>query len=163
MPKKYLFSAMLTVIVIFVCLPACRPIDVPMKDGYYTAEIAEFAEYGWKEYITICVSGGGIISVEYDAFNKSGFLKSWDMDYMRSMLTKVGTYPNEYTRVYEGKLLRGQVTEGIDCISGATLSYRSFIRLAEAAIESARMGRTMVALIRPAETGGGNSDPPFLY
>ncbi|MDR2160202.1 MAG: FMN-binding protein [Treponema sp.] len=134
-----------------------------MKDGYYTAEIAEFDEYGWKEYLTICVSGGKIISVEYNACNRSGFLKSWDMDYMRSMIALDGTYPNEYTRVYAGGLLRSQGTDGIDGISGATVSYRSFIRLGEAVIESAKMGRTVVVLVPPVEAGRGGGGPPSLH
>ena len=35
-----------------------------LQDGYYTAQAAEFS-HGWKEYITILVKGGDIISVEY--------------------------------------------------------------------------------------------------
>jgi major membrane immunogen (membrane-anchored lipoprotein) len=159
MPKKYLVF----MIIIGIVISACQRINVLMKDGYYTAEIAEFDECGWKEYITICVSGGKIISVEYNACNRSGFLKSWDMDYMRSMIALNGTCPNEYTRAYAGGLLRKQGVEGIDGISGATVSYRSFIRLAEAAIENAKMGRTAVAFVQPAEAGRDDSAPSSLY
>ena len=46
-----------------------------LQDGYYTAQASEFS-HGWKEYITILVKGGSIVSVEYNAENASGFIKS---------------------------------------------------------------------------------------
>ena len=78
-----------------------------LQDGYYTAQAADF-NFGWKEYITIMVKGGSIVSVEYNAENASGFIKSWDNAYMQTMLHSNGTYPNEYTRYYAGQLLEGQ-------------------------------------------------------
>ena len=75
-----------------------------LQDGYYTAQAADF-NFGWKEYITIMVKGGNIVSVEYNAENASGFIKSWDNAYMQTMLHSNGTYPNEYTRYYAGQLL----------------------------------------------------------
>ena len=79
-----------------------------LQDGYYTAQASEFS-HGWKEYITIMVKGGNIVSVEYNAENASGFIKSWDNAYMQAMLHGAGTYPNEYTRFYAGQLLEGRV------------------------------------------------------
>ena len=64
-----------------------------LQDGYYTAQAADF-NFGWKEYITIMVKGGSIVSVEYNAENASGFIKSWDNAYMQTMLHSNGTYPN---------------------------------------------------------------------
>jgi major membrane immunogen (membrane-anchored lipoprotein) len=113
-----------------------------LHDGYYGAEAAEFDSGGWKEYVIICISNGRIILVEYNAFNAAGFVKSWDMNYMREMNTAIGTYPNAYTRYYGGRLLLGQGTENISALSGATRSYRSFIRLADAALAKARQGDT---------------------
>jgi major membrane immunogen (membrane-anchored lipoprotein) len=110
-----------------------------MKDGYYTAEAAEFDEHGWKEYVTICVSGGQIILIEYNAYNPTGLVKSWDMDYMRIMNAVDGTYPNAYTRMYGRQFLDRQSAD-VDCISGATNSYYSFVRLAGAVLENARSG-----------------------
>ena len=65
-----------------------------LQDGYYTAQAAEY-NFGWKEYVTIMVKGGSIVSVEYNAENASGFIKSWDNAYMQNMLHSNGTYPNE--------------------------------------------------------------------
>ena len=87
-------------------LTACGD-QTELQDGYYTAQAAEFS-HGWKEYITILVKGGDIISVEYNAENASGFIKSWDNAYMQTMLHAQGTYPNEYTRGYANQLLERQ-------------------------------------------------------
>lgn len=110
-----------------------------LQDGYYTAQASEFS-YGWKEYVTIMVKGGSIVSVEYNAENASGFIKSWDNAYMQTMLHSNGTYPNEYTRYYAGLLLEDQQVEGIDALSGATSSCSSFKMLAAAVLEQARKG-----------------------
>ncbi|MCI9148737.1 MAG: FMN-binding protein [Hungatella sp.] len=110
-----------------------------LQDGYYTAQASEFS-YGWKEYVTIMVKGGSIVSVEYNAENASGFIKSWDNAYMQTMLHSNGTYPNEYTRYYAGLLLEDQQAEGIDALSGATSSCSSFKMLAAAVLEQARKG-----------------------
>ncbi len=110
-----------------------------LQDGYYTAQADQFS-HGWKEYITIMVKGGSIVSVEYNAENASGFIKSWDNAYMQNMLHSNGTYPNEYTRNYAGQLLEGQGEEPIDGLTGATSSYGSFQKLAAAVLEQARKG-----------------------
>ena len=108
-----------------------------LQDGYYTAQADQFS-HGWKEYITIMVKGGSIVSVEYNAENASGFIKSWDNAYMQNMLHSNGTYPNEYTRNYASQLLEGQGEEPIDGLTGATSSHGSFQKLAAAVLEQAR-------------------------
>ena len=110
-----------------------------LHDGYYTAEEAEYA-HGWKEYITIYVNNGRIVTADFDGRNSSGFIKSWDMDYMRVMTKTDGTYPNKYMRAYVSQLVERQCTNGIDAVSGATHSYNSFKQLADAAILQARNG-----------------------
>ena len=119
---------------------SCSEAEYPLKDGYYCAEAAEYDAFGWKEFVTIRVSSGKIIIVEYNAFNKSGFIKSWDMDYMRVMNASDGTYPNAYTRHYGRQFLENQGTQGVDLLSGATHSYHSFLQLAQAVLENARRG-----------------------
>ena len=120
-----------------------------LRDGYYTAQASDY-NYGWKEYITIMVKGGSIVSVEYNAENPSGFIKSWDNAYMQNMLHSNGTYPNEYTRFYAGQLLEGQGQGSIDAISGATSSYNSFQKLASAVLEQARKGDSSIVLVDTA-------------
>ena len=117
-----------------------------LQDGYYTAQADQFS-HGWKEYITIMVKGGSIVSVEYNAENASGFIKSWDNTYMQTMLHDTGTYPNEYTRYYANQLLQGQGQGGIDAISGASSSHASFQILARAVLEQARKGDSSIVLV----------------
>ena len=101
------------IVAICLCLLLAAPLltacgnQEELQDGYYTAQMAEFS-HGWKEYITILVKGGSIVSVEYNAENASGFIKSWDNTYMQTMLHANGTYPNAYTRYYANQLLEGQ-------------------------------------------------------
>ena len=128
-----------------VLLTGCGEGD-GLQDGYYTAQASDY-NYGWREYITIMVKGGGIVSVEYNAENASGFIKSWDNAYMQTMLHSNGTYPNEYTRYYAGQLLENQGEGSIDGITGATSSHDSFEKLVEAVLEQARKGESSIVYV----------------
>lgn len=134
-------------IIFATLLLSCAKNSSVLYDGYYTAEVAEFDKHGWKEYITVCVSGGQIILVEYNAYNHSGFIKSWDINYMREMNEIDGTYPNAYTRYYSRQFLEKQGTDGIDALSGATQSYTVFISLAKAVLKNAKEGNNKTALV----------------
>ena len=135
-------------LVFMLSLTACGE-QTGLQDGYYTAQASEFS-HGWKEYITIMVKGGSIVSVEYNAENASGFIKSWDNAYMQTMLHANGTYPNEYTRYYAGQLLEGQGEGQIDALTGATSSYGSFQKLAVAVIEQAKQGDSSIVVVDTA-------------
>ena len=144
--KRFLCFAL--ALLLGVSLSACGS-KTDLQDGYYTAQAAEYS-HGWKEYITILVKGGSIVSVEYNAENASGFIKSWDNAYMQTMLHSNGTYPNEYTRYYAGQLLAGQGNGTIDALSGASSSYDSFQKLAAAVLEQARKGDSSLVFVDPA-------------
>ena len=89
---KRIVAIFLSLLLMMSLLTACG--DQPrLQDGYYTAQAEEF-NYGWKEYITILVKGGNIVSVEYNAENASGFIKSWDNAYLQTMRHSDVTYPN---------------------------------------------------------------------
>lgn len=118
-----------------------------LQEGYYTAIAADFDEYGWKEYVTIYISDNRIITVEYNASNLSGFIKSWDMSYMQIMNAQDGTYPNKYTREYAEALLNRQDPDKVDVITGATTSHTSFQMLAAAAIAQSQAGDKSVAYV----------------
>ena len=135
----------LALLFLMIQLTACGG-QTDLQDGYYTAQASQFS-HGWKEYITIMVKGGTIVSVEYNAENPSGFIKSWDNAYMQTMLHSNGTYPNEYTRYYAGQLLEGQGEGVIDAISGASSSHGTFQLLAQAVLEQARKGDSSIVTV----------------
>lgn len=110
-----------------------------MKDGFYTAEMAEF-EHGWKEYLCIMVKDKTIVYAEFNAKDPSGYIKAWDNAYMQNMLASAGTYPTEYTRLYVSQLLETQNPDSVDTVSGASHSGANFERLAAAVIEQAKKG-----------------------
>ena len=145
---KRIIAILLSLLLAAPALTACGS-QTKLEDGYYTAQMSEFS-HGWKEYITILVKGGSIVSVEYNAENASGFIKSWDNAYMQNMLHVNGTYPNEYTRYYAGQLLEGQGKGRIDALTGATSSHSSFQKLAEAVLEQARKGDSSIMLVDTA-------------
>lgn len=121
-----------------------------LKDGYYTAQASEY-NFGWKEYITIMVKGGSIVSVEYNAENSSGFIKSWDNAYMNNMKPVSGTYPNEYTRYYAAQLTGQSEAPEIDAITGATSSAVNFQALSKAVVEQAIQGDSSVVFVKSSK------------
>ena len=142
---KRIITMILSLLLLASLLTSCGD-QAGLQDGYYTAQVSEFS-HGWKEFITILVKGGSIVSVEYNAENASGFIKSWDNAYMQTMLHTNGTYHNEYTRNYASQLLEGQGEGGIDAISGASSSHGTFQVLAQAVLEQARKGDSGIAIV----------------
>jgi major membrane immunogen (membrane-anchored lipoprotein) len=147
MKKLYVFFSVVVIILAAVAynFPSIYS-DGGFADGYYTAEAADYYS-GWKEFLTIYVNNGRIVTAEYDARNRAGFIKSWDMDYMREMNETDNNYPNQYTRTYSSELVARQGMDGIDAMSGATESFESFRLLAAAVMERARAGDTRVAFV----------------
>ncbi len=117
-----------------------------MKDGYYTAEMEEFS-HGWKEYVCIQVKDNTIVSAEFNAKDASGFVKSWDNEYMRNMGLVDGTYPNRYTREYVKQLMEQQKDIKVELLTGATHSGDNFAKLVPAVIEQARKGDSNVVQV----------------
>ena len=145
---KRMIAVLVSLLLTASLLTACGG-QPKLQDGYYTAQMSEFS-HGWKEYITILVKGGSILSVEYNAENASGFIKSWDNAYMQTMLHSNGTYPNEYTRYYANQLLEGQGEGSIDAITGASSSHKTFQMLAQAVLEQARKGDSSIVIVNTA-------------
>jgi len=146
--KKHAVLLSVVLLLIFgmaVGLSGCGQGAVSLQDGYYTAQAAE-PDRGWTEFLTICVSNDRIVAAEFQARTASGFIKSWDMAYMRTMNAVDGTYPNEYVRTYTSELLAAQ-NEDIDGLTGATHSYNSFKMLAPAVIEQAKHGDKTVVIV----------------
>jgi major membrane immunogen (membrane-anchored lipoprotein) len=145
MKKALVLLMIFCMIILMYCGCARQPTG--LQNGYYTAEMKEFDANGWKEYITIYVSENRIIAAEYDAYNASGLVKSWDINYMRAMKAAIGAYPNEYTRLFAQSLVDLQAPAAVQTITGATYSNSLFLLLAEAVIEKAKTGDKHMALV----------------
>ncbi|MDR0709930.1 MAG: FMN-binding protein [Spirochaetaceae bacterium] len=154
--KKKVWGVLL--VSFFSIVISCSNSSSRLKDGYYTAECDEYDENGWKAFMTICVNNGIISQVEYNAKDIGGFIKSWDMDYMRIMNAASGTYPNEYSRFYASQFIEDQNADSIDVLTGATNSWESFVLLARAVLENARNGVTSVAVV-PIQPHTGAETP----
>ncbi len=136
MIKKLQLLFLCTVLICSCTLSGCGS---ALKNGFYTAEMSGYS-HGWKEYLCILVKDDSIVYAEFNAKNKSGYIKAWDNAYMESMAADYGTYPNDYTRRYVAQLIETQRADGIDMISGATNSGSNFLKLAAAVIEQAAAG-----------------------
>lgn len=144
--RVQILLVLMAVSLLIVGMAGCSG-DQTLHDGYYTAQQAEFS-HGWKEFITIMVKGGKIVSVEYNAENASGFIKSWDNAYMQTMLRVQGTYPNEYTRYYASQLLEGQGEGSPMVLTGASSSYQTFQKLSAAVVEQAKKGDSSIIIVK---------------
>lgn len=117
-----------------------------LKDGFYTAEMAEY-NYGWIEYLIIQVKNNKIVSAEFNARNESGFVKAWDNAYMENMLPGYATYPNKYSREYVQQFIDGQADTKVDVITGATNSGKNFEKLVAAVLKQAAAGDSSTAVV----------------
>lgn len=146
--KKRIFIVSLIVILALIVIGVLvkyRSSDT-LKDGYYTAEMAEFS-HGWKEYLRIQVKNGTIVSAEFNAKNESGFIKAWDNSYMKNMITLQDTYPNKYTREYVQQLIDEQSDIEVDVVTGATSSGTNFEKLVQAVLKQAKKGSSKTVIV----------------
>lgn len=143
---KLRYCTALLILLLVLPLTGCNQAYEQLQDGYYTAQAQDY-EHGWKEFVTITVKAGVIVSVEYNAVNASGFIKSWDNAYMKLMNSANGTYPNAYTRYYGQQLITAQSPDEVDAITGATTSWNSFKLLAHDVLEQAKQGDSRTVIV----------------
>ncbi|MDR3311157.1 MAG: FMN-binding protein [Oscillospiraceae bacterium] len=142
------FLRLTAVIAISVLLFAgCARQGGEMRDGYYTAEAAEFDGAGWKDFITIYVANNKIVTAELNARNSSGFVRSWDPDYQREKIAATGLHPSEYLRTYTAELLSLQNPANVLVVAGAEREHKTFQLLAESAIVHAKAGDKTTAFV----------------
>ncbi|MDR3319201.1 MAG: FMN-binding protein [Clostridiales bacterium] len=138
----------IVILALFVPLLAgCDRQGGAMRDGYYTAKAADFGDGGWKDYVTIYVSDGQIVTAEFNAQTKSGFIRSWDSDYLSNEYAETELYPSKYFRAYTTDLVRLQNPANILAVAGAERQLEVFQLLAEAAIAHARAGDKTIAVV----------------
>jgi major membrane immunogen (membrane-anchored lipoprotein) len=141
--KKILYIILCPIIPIFIAtifLNACQTQQNKLQDGYFTAKNLNYDKNGWQEYLTIFVNDGIITTVEFNAQNNSGFLRSWDMDYISEEHERTGVNPNYYPRLYASYLIALQDPSRIQSITGGRRTHEIFINLAKAAINQSLIG-----------------------
>jgi len=128
----------------------CDREDSLLHDGYYTAEATDFDVEGWKDFLTIYVYNSRIVSVEFNARSKGGFLRSWDIGHTRAVNKEIRVHPRQYSRIYAGILREDQNIDKITPLPGPSRVkgyHVSFMLLAEAAIRQARQGDKTTARV----------------
>jgi major membrane immunogen (membrane-anchored lipoprotein) len=132
---------------LLLLLPGCQMREGGMHEGYYTAEASQFDDEGWKDFLTIYVTNDKIVTIEFNAYNEAGFLRTWDPDYQRRKKEETGLHPSEYLRRYTSELLSLQNPEKVLVVAGAEHPHRTFQLLTEAAINQAKAGDESVILV----------------
>jgi major membrane immunogen (membrane-anchored lipoprotein) len=133
--------------VFFLLLAACQAQSGKMHDGYYTAKGSGYDEDGWKDFLTIYVSNNQIVTVEFNAKTRYGFVRSWDLDYQRRQQEKTGLHPSKYLRTFTTELLTLQDPANLLVVAGAEKQHAIFQLLAETAIAQAKAGDKTIAVV----------------
>jgi major membrane immunogen (membrane-anchored lipoprotein) len=141
----------LTLLAIIIALAGCQERTNVLVDGYYTAQVAGFGPDGWKEYLTVYVNDGTIATAEFNAFNASGLLRSWDQDYISDIYLKYGVNPNHFPRLYANTLVSVQDPSRIQAVTGGRNTHAILVALAVEVINSSRTGNTAVIEINRPE------------
>jgi major membrane immunogen (membrane-anchored lipoprotein) len=132
--------------------PGCESQEGALKDGYYTAAASDFNADGWKDYLTIYVKNGSIVTAEYNAYNATGLLRSWDTDYLKSIRKPGSQSPNHYPRQYCSFLVAVQNPSRVQTIDGGRKTHEIFVALAKAALDYSRLGKNAIAEVSLPET-----------
>lgn len=130
---------------LFLLLSGCSEEKNTLTDGYFTAESFYYNEDGWKDYLTIYVNNGHITIVEFDATNRSGFRRSWDMDYMVDWYANHDIRPGKYPLSYQNSLLTLQDPNKVQALPGGRNMHQVFTILANHAIDHSKRGDRSVA------------------
>ena len=139
------YAAVITVLISL--LSGCQGASRKMQDGYYTAEAQGYDDDGWKDFLTIAVSNNKIVTVEFDARNSRGFVKSWDPDYQRLERKKTGLHHGAYMRTYTSEFLSLQNPARVSVVVGTERQHKVFQLLAEAAIVQAKAKDKAIAVV----------------
>jgi len=119
----------------------------PYADGGYYATQEAFGKTGWKEYVSLFVENGKIISAYWSALNEAGDDKKvYDMNGKYGMVAKGGAQAEWYEQAakVEGNLLESQDVSSVsyddggytDDIAGVSIHVNSFYELAAQALEN---------------------------
>ena len=136
------------VLVASLSLAACGGGSASYKDGTYTAqsEIWEDEEndgegngYG---VVTITIRDGAIAEADFQTYTEDGELKGKDYGLVNGHVGNQDFYNKAQKAVaanpeYAAQLVAVGNPDGVDCISGATISHGEFVEAAWAALDKA--------------------------
>lgn len=106
-------TALAVFLLLFPLVAGCGRNDTQLRDGYYSAVAASFNNYGWKEFVTLYVYNNKIVTVEFNAYNPSGLILSWDGLTLSTLKTRMRQHPNLVIRQYSQELVNRQHPENI--------------------------------------------------
>ncbi|MDD3057357.1 MAG: hypothetical protein EOM32_10110 [Spirochaetia bacterium] len=134
--------------------PVAKPASPAYQDGIYFAMDDSFASSGWKETVTLTVSGGKIVDADWNAVNIAGGAdkKTYDKAGKYNMV-KFGKAQGEWyqqAEKAEAHLLATQDPAAIsykdaeghtDDIAGVSVHVNAFFELAQKALAAGPVGR----------------------
>ncbi len=141
--KKFL-AIILAAIAVMGVATSCGSKNEGFKDGSYRAEMKDFDDHGWKDYVNVTVADGKITEVESDSLNsEDGHKKSEDEAYKEAYIgAGFETYPAATSEKLESGLIEKQDINQVDTVAGATHSSDTFKKLVKALEENMKKGDT---------------------
>jgi len=145
----FVLSAVCLILSIFLCIGACAAKTTNLKNGTYTAEQDDYDESGWKEYVTITVSGGKITAVDWNALQEGGGPTKKELsesgEYDMTVAGAISQW-HEQASSMEAALINEQDPSKIqmnsesrpDAVSGVTIKVNTFLKLSQKALDMAK-------------------------
>lgn len=122
-------------------------------DGTYKASYDRKDVRNWIAYVDVTVKDGKVEKAYYDYTNEDGKLRTNDEGYTTAFKNANKMTPREAFDQLGENLVKVQVADKVDVVSGATHSSRNFNELAAAALEKAKAGDTSEATVHLYDDG----------
>lgn len=141
--KRRVISVVFALVFAFLPLSGCKGSsrDVTYKDGTYIGKSSEDDQSAYGE-VTFTVEDGRITACEFVTRQKDGTIKDENYGKVKGEISNQEYYDKAQLAVnamkqYAEKLVEAQVVEGVDAISGATISYNQFLEAVNDAMDEA--------------------------
>lgn len=133
--------------------------QLPLVDGEYVA-VSKRDQRGWAPEIRITVAGGQVAAVNYFELNEEDDNKFDDPDYIQNWQNADPEVdPPALIQQLEQQLVERQQPLAVDFTSGATGSYKNFVRLASVVLAQARADALPDIFVDGDYVVLGNPDP----
>lgn len=102
--------------------------SISLRDGSYVVTGRRDGR-GWAPELRLEVSGGRIASVDYVELNEEGSNKFEDQEYLNNWSNAGNVDPLDLIEEFQDQLIETQSVAAVDITSGATGSWKNFLRL----------------------------------